>query len=166
MKKIILIFVLCFLCVGCGKSEKNITINIYENKEKDIKEEAKTIEEIITEDKEKIIEQEKIKQEQTANEGIVENIPQENISTSQGNTVSNKVKDTYSSAKEWYNENKDELKSINNDILENDKNTINSWIESGKTLYEENKDLIIDESKKIYYNDKQTIEDLYNKIKN
>ena len=161
MKKIILIFVLCFLCVGCMKNEKNITINIYENKDKEIKEEVKTIEEIITEDKEKII-----KQEQTINEEIVENIPQENISTSQGNTVSNKVKDTYNSAKEWYKQNKDELKSINNDILENDKNTINSWIESGKTLYEENKDFIVDETKKIYYNDKQTIEDLYNKIKN
>ena len=35
MKKIILIFIICLLVSGCGKENKNITINIYENSDKE-----------------------------------------------------------------------------------------------------------------------------------
>jgi hypothetical protein len=68
--------------------------------------------------------------------------------------------------KDWYNENKDELKDINSEIIENDKNAVNGWIDSAKNWYNENKDEIKDSVKEQYNSDKETIEDLYNKIKN
>ena len=151
MKRIILIFVICLLCIGCGKQEKNVTINIYENSDKsEVKEEINKTDDTTKEN-----------QEQTSNKKTNENQSNEkqnnDIKVEQQTTQSNnqasaqtnsestlgKVKDktinTYNNAKDWYNTNKDELKDINGEIVEEDKNTINDLIDKAKDWYNTNK---------------------------
>ena len=41
MKKLLIIFLICLLVCGCRKTENNVTINVYENKDTEIKEEIK-----------------------------------------------------------------------------------------------------------------------------
>ena len=177
MKKILLIIVMCLLACGCSKHEKNITINIYENSDTEIKQEQKEIvkdqseKEISTNNQTTVQEEVSTKSNQSNNINKQQSNPvseNNNDNTEQPTLfkVTDKVKDTYNNAKDWYNANKDELKNINSDIIENDKNTINVWIDSGKSWYEENKDALKQGAKEIYENDKQTINDLYNKIKN
>ena len=157
MKRIILIFIICLLVSGCGKTEKNITINIYENNDK-----QEVTEEIKKEENKKDIEDE--------NEIVKDNFSELNTESNDKKTtaskITEKVKDTYNGAKNWYNANKEELKDINNQIVENDKNTIDTWIDKTTSWYEENSDELKKSSEEIYNNDKKIIEDLYNKIIN
>ena len=165
MKKFVLIFVICLLC-GCAKEEKNITINIYENSDKnDVIEEIKEEDDIVETDvdsKNEIKDTEKIEEKVLESNNNLTEIHDESTL----NKVTNKVKESYNNSKEWYDDNKDELKDINSQIIENDKQTINGWIDKTTTWYQENKDYLKQETQKIYENDKQTIQDLYNKIKN
>ena len=112
-------------CFGCRKTDKNITINIYENS---VKEEI--------------------------NEEINDNI-------SSVEDMSN-----IEQAKDWYDKNKDDVKDINKEIIESDKEAITNIIDDTKSWYDENKDELKETSKEIYNNDKETLIDLYNKIKN
>lgn len=169
MKKIMLIFTICLLVSGCGKTEKNVTINIYENSDKEV-----IKEEIKNEDNEKttVVEKQEIivikekDNEQVSSSNTQSNTNENSNEESILDKVTDKVKDTYNGAKDWYNTNKDELKDINGEIVENDKNTINGWIGKAKNWYEENKNELKNSAEEVYNNDKQTIEDLYNKIKN
>ena len=53
MKKLLVVFVICLLVCGCRKTENNVTINVYENKDPEVKEEIKNNkEEAKTEQKE------------------------------------------------------------------------------------------------------------------
>lgn len=173
MKKILLIFVISLLCIGCGKQEKNITINIYENSDKS---EVKVTEETIekkskqtkTEQKENKNTSSKVESNDT-NTKEEQPAPQYTTETSSDFTLDkakNKVTSTYNSAKNWYDNNKDELKDINSGIVEEDKNTINDLIDKGKNWYNENKDPIKEKITNSYNSDKETLEDLYNKLKN
>lgn len=188
MKKILIIMFMCLLCFGCTKTEKNITINIYENGE-----EEKSIDTFVSEDTnseqvevkqnsedilskaqnitESII-NEKVNNTNTDNiinesdTSIVSNDTTETDDNSILDTVKDKTVSTYNSAKTWYNENKDELKATNDEIIESDKNTINGIIDKTQTWYNENKDTITSTVTDIYESDKQTIMDFYNKITN
>lgn len=164
MKKIIFVFAICLLCIGCSKNEKNITINIYENSDtNEIKDEIKVEESYKLEDKNTTNPPEESNQiKQTHDSNSQNNVDEEYTF----DKITNKVKDTYNTAKTWYDTNKDEIKDINSDIIENDKNNIDGFIDKTTTWYEENKEELKQESLNIYNNDKQTIEDLYNKIKN
>ena len=82
MKKILVILVISFLCFGCSKDTKNITINIYNN-------------ENIAEEKENINSKQDVTTDSRDNEA--------NISFKET------VKETYNSSKTWYDNNKDEL---------------------------------------------------------
>lgn len=153
-----------FFCFGCGRDEKNITINIYDNKDS------------IDQNKEAVQSEEDVGR-YTYNESTntfnsvydnTEDNKKENESQNQisNDTINDKVVSSVSDAKNWYNSNKDELKDISNEILQDDINNINNLIDSTKDWYNENKDDLVATANEIYYNDKETISDLFDKIKN
>lgn len=158
MKKIFILLILCMICVGCGKEENNITINVYENTNS-AKEDVQDIEveEVMDTninngvDKETIIKEESNSATSTKSNA--------DINTS-------KISENVSKAKEWYDENKDELKEISTDIVNEDKETITEMVDSVKNWYSENKDDLTDTATEIYNNDKETILGLYDKMKN
>ena len=39
MRKMLVVFAICLLVCGCRKTENNVTINVYENKDPEVKEE-------------------------------------------------------------------------------------------------------------------------------
>lgn len=109
MKKILLIIPICLLCFGCGK----ITININDN----------------TDMKEKAIEKAIEKKAEEFENKIEEEIDDEESNLDK---AKDKIKDAYESAKTWYEENKDEIKGINEEIIEEDKQTIKKFYDSLK----------------------------------
>ena len=110
MKKILLVFVICLICVGCGKQEKNITINIYENSDRsEVQEEIKEKEEIKQENQDqsviesnKIIIKEKVVESNVSEEQktIESNIQKGSQSTL--DKVEEKITNSYNNAKDWY----------------------------------------------------------------
>ena len=171
MKKFLLIVFICLLCFGCGKNN-NITVNVYEkdNGEKvEIKKNGENIMETeIHNDVEKVIE-DNLNEKDSDDESTLQE-------------VKDKVKGTYNKAKDWYNENKDELKEINKEILEEDKQTVKEVVDKAKNWYNEktsedsnsvlgkikswynnNKDTVKDTVKESLNNDKESLNNLFNK---
>ena len=173
MKKILIILFASLLCFGCGK-RNNITININENEKsntsqinEEIKENSKdTIKDDLVEDTKK--------QDNTISSDSEKGL---NL-----DSAKDKAKETYDKVKSWYDENKDELKDINKEILEDDLNTLkeasdklkdwyedktsedsNSILSKVKIWYNNNKDNIKDAAKESLSSDKEVLSDLFNK---
>ena len=176
MKKFLIIACASLMCFGCGK-KNNITINIYENEgsEKvEIKEESKT------NDRDTKVIGETVVEENKDNSQNSSTKEESSLDTAKG-----KVKETYDKIKNWYDENKDELKDINKEILQEDTDTIKDIANQAKTWYDEktsedsdsvlakvklwyndNKDNIKDTAKETLNQDKETLSDLFNKKNN
>lgn len=156
MKKFLLITFMCLFCFGCGKTEKNITINIYENKDTEVKEnltdedkEKSNIETNFNNTNENIIKEE-IEEDtkiEHPNEGVVDNVESNNKTDN------------------WYSKNKDEIKDISKEIIENDVNNINNLIDSAKNWYNDNKEDLKSASDDVISNDKEIISNLLDKFK-
>lgn len=161
MKKFLIIIFLSFLCLGCGK---NITINVYENSDSEKVQ--------ITEENKSNNENSKVVKEITIIEKSNNSSNQNNdldTSTKENSTlktIKDKATDSYNSAKNWYDNNKDELKEINKEIMQDDIDTINSMADKTKTWYSENKDEIKDTAKDKYNEAKSALKDLFGKLKN
>ena len=155
MKRILIISLLCLLCFGCANTNKNITVNIYEN-------DSNTVDDKTQDDSQNLsnIESELSNQETNLKDSAV-NDDENNYSNQNGISSD----DQESQSKNWYSENKDELKVISSEILKEDKENITGIINDVKDWYNENKQELTDISNEIYYNDKDAINDLYNKFK-
>ena len=145
-----MILVLCLLCFGCGKTEKNVTINIYHN------DEASKIEESTKEKVTEINDNSSINTDNNTSE--VTTNDNENTSSTL-DSLKEKAKDKYNSTKDWYSENKDELKEINNGIIQEDIDTVTGVVDKVKNWYSNNKDDIKDKTK-------DTLSNLLGKLKN
>ena len=157
MKKKLIISILCLLCFGCGKTEKNITINIYDNRNSETEV-----------SKEELNENDLQPNETINNYTIVNDASNEKVNTDKQDTTLDKIKgkanSTYDSAKTWYDNNKDELKATNKEILEDDKETITEFWNKTKTWYDDNKDDIKSTAKEKYSDGKSTIKSIIDKI--
>lgn len=158
MKKLAVI-ILLVLCVGCGKEEKNLTINIYENVDSNSKESIKVDtqkNDIINDLKSKEI---KIEESNNSSSKIKE---------SQNEESNNNSKNILDEAKSWYKDNKEELKEKSDEILRNDVQNLESLYDNAKNWYETNetvskvKDYVKDE----YNSDKDKLIDFWNNITN
>jgi len=143
MKKNIFILIVCLFCFGCSKIE----INIYEKSEE--KDTTKYQEKEYDSDKEKI------------EENLIKNNPNTDENVDLG-----KEESTFNNVKDWYSENKEEIKDTNKEIIENDKNTIKEAIDKTKDWYSENKEEIKDTNKEIIEENKNAIKNLYDDVKN
>lgn len=161
MKKIILILIISLFLFGCSKKEEKIIINVYNNEV--VSEETK--EEKVNEVKEDTINSNAsgdMKKEKIEVENSVSNITEEENEPKQNLPIENKE----NSKQNWYTENKDELKNISKEIIEQDKEVISDAITNIKDWYNQNKDELTEISNEIYYEEKETLTDLYNKFKN
>ena len=150
MKKILIIVFISFLCFGCSKDNKNIVINIYENSDTQKTElKENNGKEIIT--KEIVINKDSDNSEKESKEG----------KNSKINSLKDKVKETYNSAKTWYDNNKDELKNINDELLQESIDTITNTTNKAKTWYDDNKDVIKDKTQEKYNSAKQYLKNLF-----
>lgn len=154
MKKIILIFIVCIFLCGCAKQEKNTTVNTYENYDKDV------IQEII--------------KTETREEGTPTKKIEKNTSeSSKTEKVESSVKSMVEKTKDWYSENRDELKDISNDILKENKEDLTNMVDSAKEWYIENKEDLVKTQNELYYEEKEakvslkeTATNFLNKLKN
>lgn len=93
VKKIIIVLILTLFCFGCGKADKNVTINIYDNRTN--KEEIKEKQKDEVDTKQKEIEQSK----EQNNVDIKETQVIESKTQEQENTKTSKIKEKYNQAK-------------------------------------------------------------------
>lgn len=180
MKKFLIVLVLSFLLFGCGKEPKNVTINIYENGKdsKDEQIESKTnnnVDNSISDiNSNNILSEDKVDDTNnstnnnivSSNEGSNDNsysVP--NDSSSSNNTNSNNNQTSEEDKKGWYATNKDELKDISKEILEDDVNSIKGIVSGAKDWFNKNKEGLTDAANDVYYSDKDAINELYNKFK-
>ena len=102
MKRVLIVFVLCLLCFGCRKNEKNITINIYDNRGN----KSDVIEKSLNTEKDSITNKE-------SNNSETYQLNDKDIKNNKNSTLNNikdKASSTYNSTKTWYNNNKGEIK--------------------------------------------------------
>lgn len=166
MKKILIFIFACILLSGCNKKDKNIVINIYnDNKEEvvyqDIVDDG--IEEVKPND-DSLFDLKKSQNNGvlTESETINSNIELEKIVESDNFTQD---ESKIEKVKNWYNDNKDGLKNISSDIIEEDINSVKNMFGSAKNWYNDNKDELKNSVDEIYNNDKDTLNNLYKKIK-
>lgn len=166
MKKIIMILVITLFCFGCTNEAKNTNINIEENIDKKNTEIIQTKQQI----GEELSVKNDVKNDEIVDSNELELYQSEKkdemILNNEETNVENNIsqdKSKLQQAKDWYAENKDELSQINKEILEEDKNTINSIIDETTSWYEENKEELGSISKEILENDKNTINGIIDK---
>lgn len=140
MKKFLVLIFISLLCFGCGK-KSDITINIYENSsdKSQVEEKSKDVE----------------KDLQNSSDDSTESTEETTLDSTKKST-----KDKYDSAKEWYNDNKDELKEINREIIQDDIDTITNAKDKAKEWYDDNKNSIKQSAQDKYEESKNKIEEL------
>ena len=164
VKKLFILVFIGLLCFGCGK-KNNVTINIYQNSEKD----EKVIEE--KKDKELNDNSSNIDVSSNSEETKEENLDSDNNNTTSSkdsklDSIKEKAKDKYNTAKSWYDENKEELKEINKDIIQNDIDTVTNATDKVKSWYSDNKDSIKEKAKDKYNTGKEKLKDIFSNSDN
>jgi len=170
MKKVLIIISLSLLLFGCGKEQKNITVNIYGNDKvvADVKQNETKTDNNINSDTEKDKEIENKVDKNSSNNTVVtqkednsNNYSVPNESTANNNASSNETEEK----KGWYATNKDELKDISKEILEDDVNSLKGLVSGAKDWFNKNKDGLTEAANDIYYSDKEAINNLKDKFK-
>lgn len=154
MKKVLLILIICLFCFGCGK---NITINIYENKESDTLDDSTILDENFSSNPSLRNDNSDNTINSVGNDDEVEN-----------NNINDSTIKEESAAKEnssWYKDHKQELDSISIEIIKEDIDTVQTLFDTTKSWYNDSKDELTASANEIYYNDKETINEIYNKFK-
>ncbi len=161
MKKLIVLIIFCILCSGCGKENKTIIVNVYDNHDK-IDEKTNTYEDVSTSEyDEKTVIQE--------NETFIKDSNVNNsISDSSTDIITEEIKEEskLNKIKSWYQSNKDDIKDISDDILENDKKTLMNLYDNARSWYDDNKEELNSSVNNVYKGDKSTLKDLYDKFAN
>ena len=67
--------------------------------------------------------------------------------------------------KGWYATNKDELKDISKEILEDDVNSLKGLVSGAKDWFNKNKEGLTDAANDVYYSDKEAINSIKDKFK-
>ena len=130
------LIIICTCFLLLGCSNKSVVINIYDN-EKNTKE-TNSINEKVEDQTNKNFKLDEIKE---------------------------KTKDSLETISEWYDNNKEKIKDINKEIIEEDKGNIKNLLDRVKKWYKENKDEIKETVEKEINDDKKIIQNFFNKIK-